>query len=118
MAKVRLARTQQISADGVVLMGTRDFDVDIELDGVDVTTWESGVRAELPLVEGNTVTLEVYHLNEVQAFMRKWNKFPPEPVTLSIGGVGVANFLVHSVKAKGQFSGVLAYQVVLELWPY
>lgn len=118
MAKVRLARTQQISADGVVLMGTRDFDVDIELDNVDVTAWDSGVRAELPLVEGNTVTLEVYHLNEVQAFMRKWNKFPPEPVAVSIDGVGSANFLVHSMKAKGQFSGVLAYQVVLKLWPY
>lgn len=117
MAKVRLARQQQISADGVVLLGTRDFDVDLELDTVDVTPWNSQIRGELTLTEMNTITLQIYHVEDVRRFMAKWNKFPPEPVTISIDG-GTAKFLVHKLKVAGQFSGVLAYEVVLKLWPF
>ena len=117
MAKVRLARQQSITADGVVLLGTRDFDVDLELDTVDVTRWDSAVRGELTLTETNTVTLQIYHAEDVQRFMRKWNYFPPRPVQIAIDGAS-AKFLVHKVKVSGQFSGVLAYEVVLKLWPY
>ena len=117
MAKVRLARKQSITADGVVLLGTRDFDVDLELDTVDVTRWDSAVRGELTLTEMNTVTLQIYDVEDVQRFMRKWNHFPPRPVQIAIDGAS-AKFLVHKVKVSGQFSGVLAYEVVLKLWPY
>lgn len=117
MAKVRLARKQSVSADGVVLNGVRDFDVDLELDTVDVTRWDSGVRGELTLTEMNTVTLQIYHAEDVRRFMAKWNQFPPRPVTITIDG-GTAKFLVHKVKVAGQFSGVLAYEVVLKLWPF
>ena len=117
MAKVRLARKQSISADGVVLLGTRDFDVELELDTVDVTPWNSAARGELTLTEMNTVTLQIYHAEDVRRFMRKWNRFPPQPVTISVDGA-TANFLVHKVKLSGQFSGVLAYEVVLKLWPF
>jgi hypothetical protein len=117
VAKVRLARKQSISADGVVLLGTRDFDVELELDTVDVTPWNSAARGELTLTEMNTVTLQIYHAEDVRRFMRKWNRFPPQPVTISVDGA-TANFLVHKVKLSGQFSGVLAYEVVLKLWPF
>jgi hypothetical protein len=117
VAKVRLARKQSIAADGVVLLGTRDFDVDLELDTVDVTPWNSAARGELTLTEMNTVTLQIYHAEDVRRFMRKWNRFPPQPVTISVDGA-TANFLVHKLKISGQFSGVLAYEVVLKLWPY
>lgn len=117
MAKVRLARKQSISADGVVLLGTRDFDVDLELDTVDVTRWDSSARGELTLTEMNTVTLQIYHAEDVRRFMAKWNKFPPQPMLISVDGAS-ANFLVHKVKLSGQFSGVLAYEVVLKLWPF
>jgi hypothetical protein len=117
VAKVRLARKQSISADGVVLLGTRDFDVELELDTVDVTPWNSAARGELTLAEMNTVTLQIYHAEDVRRFMRKWNRFPPQPVTISVDGA-TANFLVHKVKVSGQFSGVLAYEVVLKLWPF
>jgi hypothetical protein len=117
VAKVRLARKQSITADGIVLLGTRDFDVDLELDTVDVTRWDSAVRGELTLTEMNTVTLQIYHAEDVRRFMRKWNYFPPRPVQIAIDGES-ARFLVHKVKVSGQFSGVLAYEVVLKLWPY
>lgn len=117
MAKVRLARSQSIKADGIVLLGTRDFDVDLELDTVDVTRWDSAVSGELTLTEMNTVTLQIYHAEDVRRFMRKWNKFPPQPVTIAVDGAE-AKFLVHKVKLSGQFSGVLAYEVVLKLWPF
>jgi len=117
VAKVRLARKQSVSADGVVLLGTRDFDVDLELDTVDVTRWDSAARGELTLTEMNTITLQIYHAEDVRLFMRKWNKFPPQPVTITVDGAS-ARFLVHKLKISGQFSGVLAYEVVLKLWPY
>jgi hypothetical protein len=117
VAKVRLARKQSISADGVVLLGTRDFDVDLELDTVDVTPWSSAARGELTLTEMNTVTLQIYHAEDLRRFMAKWNKFPPQPVTISVDGA-TANFLVHKIKLSGQFGGVLAYEVVLKLWPF
>ena len=117
MAKVRLARNQSISADSIVLLGTRDFDVELELDTVDVTPWNSAARGELTLTEMNTITLQVYHAEDVSRFMAKWNQFPPKPVAISVDGA-TANFLVHKVKLSGQFGGVMAYEVVLKLWPY
>jgi hypothetical protein len=117
VGKVRLARSQSVRADGIVLLGTRDFEFDLELDTVDVTRWDSAARGELTLAEMNTVTLQIYHAEDVRRFMRKWNKFPPQPVKIRIDGAE-ANFLVHKVKVSGQFSGVLAYEVVLKLWPY
>jgi len=117
VAKVRLARTQSITVDGTVLLGTRDFDVDVELDTVDVTRWDSAARGEITLTEMNTITLQVYYAEDVKRFMLKWNKFPPEPMEISVDGA-TANFLVHKVKLSGQFNGVLAYEVVLKLWPF
>jgi hypothetical protein len=117
VAKVRLARSQSIRADGIVLLGTRDFDVDLELDTVDVTRWDSAARGELTLTEMNTVTLQIFHAEDVRRFMAKWNKFPPQPVQISVDGAS-AKFLVHKVKLSGQFSGVLSYEVVLKLWPF
>jgi predicted secreted protein len=117
VAKVRLARSQSITADGIVLLGTRDFDIDLELDTVDVTRWDSAARGELTLTEMNTITLQIYHVEDVRRFMRKWNKFPPEPVTIALGGAS-ANFVVTKLKLSGQFGGVLAYEVVLKLWPF
>lgn len=117
MARVRLARKSPIIADGVVLLGTRDFDVELDLDTVDVTPWDSSARGELTLTESNTITLQIYHAEDVRRFMAKWNRFPPDPVTISVDGAS-ARFLVHKVKLSGQFSGALAYDVVLKLWPY
>lgn len=117
MAKVRLARKTPIYADGVVLNGVRDFDVDLDLDTVDVTPWNGSARGELTLTEDNTVTLQVWHVEDVRRFMAKWNQFPPKPVTISVDGA-TARFLVHKVKLAGQFSGVMAYEIVLKLWPF
>ena len=117
MPTVRLAKNQSVSADGIVLVGTRDFDVDLDLDTVDVTRWDSAARGELTLTEMNTVTLQIYHVEDVRRFMAKWNKFPPQPVLIAVDGAS-ANFLVHKMKLSGQFTGVMAYEVVLKLWPY
>ena len=118
MAKVRLARKQQISADGVVLQGTRDFDVDRELDGVDVTPWQASGTAELTLCESATITLQVYHLEDAQRLAAKWNTFPPQPIQLAIDGVGAGQFIVKSMKFDGGFGGILSYTFTFKSWPY
>jgi len=117
VAKVLLARNQSISVNGRVLLGTRDFDIDVDSDAVDVTPWDSGFRGEMPLTEMTTITLQVYHLDEVALFMAAWNQFPPQPLTVSVIGA-TANFVIQKLKISGQFSGLIAYEVVLKLWPY
>lgn len=118
MAKVRLARKQQISVDGVVLQGTRDFDVEQELDGVDITPWRASGTAELTLCESATLSLQVYHLEDAKRLAAKWNKFPPEPVEISISGVGTGKFVVKSIKHDGGFTGLLSYTFTFKSWPY
>lgn len=117
MPTVKLARQSSITIDGVTILGTRDFDVDIDLDTVDVTPWNGVCRGELPLMEANTVTLQIYDSSDLARLASAWNQFPPQPVALGIDGRS-AKFLVHKIKIGGQFSGVQAYDVVLKLWPY
>ena len=117
MPKVRLARKQPITVDGVVLNGTRDFDLDLDLDAVDVTPWDSAFRGELPLTEAIGITLQILHDEDVQVFYAKWNKFPPQPLVVSVDGL-TANFLVHKIKAGYPFSGAIGYEVTLKRWPY
>jgi hypothetical protein len=118
VAKVRLAKNQAIYADGVVLLGTRDFDIDQDTDGVDVTPWTSSGTAELPLCESATLTLQVYHLEDAQRLAAAWNAFPPQPVVITIDNAGTGQFVVRSVKTNGGFGGVLSYQIVMKSWPY
>jgi hypothetical protein len=117
VAKVRLSRKTPIYADGVVLNGVRDFDVDLDLDSVDVTPWYGDARGELTLTEGNTITLLVWYPEDVTRFIQKWNKFPPQPISISVDGAS-ANFLVHKIKLAGQFTGLQSYEITLKLWPY
>jgi len=118
VAKVRLGRNQSISVDGITLLGTRDFDLNQELDGVDVTPWTASGTAELPLCESATLTVQVFHLEAVQALAAKWNTFPPQPVTVAIDSVGTGKFLVKSVKSAVPFSRLVEYTAVLRSWPY
>jgi hypothetical protein len=118
VAKVRLARNQAIYADGVALLGTRDFEIDQETDGVDVTPWTASGTAELSLCESATLTLQVYHLEDAQRLAAKWNAFPPQPVVIAIDNAGTGQFVVKSVKTSGGFGGVLSYSITLKSWPY
>ena len=118
MQKVRLARDQSITVDGIVLLGTRDFELDQEVDGVDVTPWQATGAAELTLVESATLTLQVYYVEALQRLAAKWNAFPPEPVEVAIPYVGTGKFIVRNIKYAGPFAGVLAYTVTLKSWPY
>jgi len=117
VAKVRLARSQSITVNGRVLLGTRDFDIDVDSDSVDVTPWDSDYRGEMPLTEMTTITLQVYHQEEVGLFMAAWNQFPPLPLTVSVVGAS-ANFVIQKLKISGQFNGLVVYEVVLKLWPF
>lgn len=118
MAKVRLARNQAIYADGVALLGTRDFELDREIDGVDVTPWTASGTAELPLCEAATLRLQVYHVEDAIRLAAKWNAWPPEPVEIAIDYVGRARFQIKSMTIAGPFSGVLSYNVTFKSWPY
>ena len=118
MARVKLARDQAIYADGVALIGTRDFEIDQDTDGVDVTPWTSSGTAELPLCESATLTLQVYHLEAAQRLAAKWNLFPPQPVEISIDNAGTGRFVVRNIKTAGPFAGLLGYTVTFKSWPY
>jgi len=119
--RVRLARTQSISVNGVALLGTRDFDINVDLDTADVTPWDSSVRGELTLTEMTVLTLEVYHSEDLAVFLNHWNAFPPNPISITIGDSSSstsASFCVYGIKWNFPLTGVLSYEVVLKLWPY
>ncbi len=118
MAKVHLARDQEIKCDGVTLLGTRDFELTQELDGVDVTPWQASGTAELPLCESATLKLQVYHLEDAQRLAAKWNVFPPEPVEIAITRAGTGKFVVRNIATSGQHGQILHYTVTFKSWPY
>ena len=123
MAKVKLAKDQAIFADGVALLGTRDFEIERELDGVDVTPRNASGTAELPLCESATLKVQIYHEADVVRLNAKWNLFPPEPVEVTIANtageqVASGRFMVKSMSISGQFGGLVAYTVTLHSWPY
>lgn len=118
MAKVRLARDQVITVDGVILQGTRDFELTQDLDGVDVTPWTASGTAQITLCESATLKLQIYHLEDVQRIGATWNKFPPQPLEISITRVGAGRFIVSNLTSSGQFGQVLSYTVTLKSWPY
>lgn len=123
MAKVKLAKNQAIYADGVALLGTRDFEIERELDSVDVTPRNASGTAKLTLCETASMKLQVYHIDDVVRLNRKWNKFPPQPVEITIADtagpqIAFGTFVIESMTIAGPFGGVVSYTVSLSSWPY
>lgn len=123
MARVKLAKDQAIFADGVALLGTRDFEVERELDGVDVTPRNASGTAELTLCESATLKVQIYHETDVVRFNEKWNLFPPEPLDIVIANtageqIASGRFVIKGMSISGQFAGLVTYSVTLHSWPY
>lgn len=123
MAKVKLAKDQAIYADGVALLGTRDFEIERDLDGVDVTPRNASGTAELTLCETASMKLQIYHVEDVVRLNAKWNKFPPEPVEIAVANssgeqIASGRFVIKSMTIAGPFGNLVSYTVNLTSWPY
>lgn len=119
MATVRLGRDQTISLDGVVLEGTREFDIDIDMATHDVTSWWHGWKSTLPIAGDVTIRLLIYWGDTYgNNIADKLNQHPPERMDMSITNVGVAPCVPTKVTVKTPIDGVMAWDVTLKLWTY
>lgn len=116
MPTVKLGRDQTISLDGNVLEGTREFDIDIDMKSMEVTSWDHDAASTLPLSLDATVKLLIYWGEDYADISGKLNKHPPEPMTLAISNVGTVRCVPTKVAIKGPISGVLAWEVTLRLF--
>jgi hypothetical protein len=116
---VRLGRDQQISLDGVVLEGTREFDFDIDMQTHDVTSWWHGWKSTLPVAADVTIRLLIYWGDTYGTNIgSKLNKHPPERMDMSITNVGFAPCVPTKVSIKTPIDGVMAWDVTMKLWTY
>lgn len=113
-----LGRDQSLTLDGVVLEGTREFDIDIDLQAHDVTHWSHSWKSSLPVAGDLTCKLLIYWKDNYATFAAKLNKHPPEPMTLAITNAYTFGCVVTKVGIKGPINGVMAWEVELKLWAY
>lgn len=107
-----------LTLEGEVLEGTRDFEVDIDLQTTDITAYWHGWKSTLPVAADVTVKLLVYWKDNYTAFRDKLNKHPAEPMKLAITNVGTVTCVPTKVGIKGPINGVMAWDVTLKLYTY
>jgi hypothetical protein len=118
VAKVKLGRDQVLTLDGTVLEGVRELDIDMAMSTHDVTSWWHGWKSTLPLAADASVKVLIYWQENYADFAEKFNKHPPDPLTLGISNVGEADYVPVNIAVKQPIAGVLAWEVTLKLWTY
>ena len=115
---VLLGRDQTLTLDGVVLEGTREFDIDIDVQTHDVSFWAFAWKSSLPICADITVRLLVYWKDNYDKFAAKLNKHPAEKMTLGISNAYTFGCVPTKVGIRGPINGVMAWDVTLRLWSY
>lgn len=118
MARIVLGRDQSLTLDGVVLEGTREFDVDMSMATTDITSWWHGWKSTLPIAADITVKLLIYWQQDFAELWTKFNVHPPDPMRLTITNVGFMDVVPTNINAKGPINGVMAWEVTLRLYTY
>jgi hypothetical protein len=88
MLKFLFGYEQQAYLDGVALEGTRDFDIDLDGKTFDVTHPDHNQLSTLLVRADVTITILVLWKYVYDKFAAKFNKHPPEPMTLSMDNIG------------------------------
>lgn len=115
---VVLGRDQSLTLDGVVLEGTREFEIDIDMKTADVTAWHHKWTETLPLVGDVTIKLLIYWKDNYSNFDDKLNKHPAERMKLEVSNAGTFYCVPTQVGIKGPINGVMAWDVTLKLYSY
>jgi hypothetical protein len=118
MTKFALGRDQVITLDGTPLVGTREFDVQIEMQEADVTDWRHGQKSTLPIANSQTVRVLIYWLEAYNKVAAKYNQHPPQKMTLGITGYGTIYVLPTSVRIGCPIDGLVTWDCTFKGWGY
>jgi hypothetical protein len=114
--KILLGYQQTASIDGVVLEGTTDFDVDIDGETTEVTPPHHGWASHLVTRSDITITIGIKWHETFAPILAKFNKHPPQPMQLSISGVGSLPVVMAAAPIRVPLAGLVGWQVKLKPW--
>jgi hypothetical protein len=115
---IRLGRDQVISVGGTALPGTREFDVQVEMQQSDITSWEHATTSTLPIRQDISLHMLIYGAEVWGVVKAKFNQHPPQPLDVSLTNVGSAKFVPVSAKIAAPINGVMSWDVTLKSWNY
>jgi hypothetical protein len=118
MARVLLSRDQVVRIDGVIAAGTRDLDVDIAGQEVDVTSWEHAIGSTLVLSSKITIRLLILWAENYVRFAQYFNIHPPRGFVLSIDGYVPVRMVTTNVAIRQPITGVVAWEVTCKPYLY
>jgi len=118
MAKVKLGKDQTISVDGSVLAGTREVEVEFNLKTTEITSWNHQWASTLATTRDATIKLTIYWAEDYASIAPKLNQHPPVPMTVFISNVGTLYCVPTAVKIVQPISGVVAWEVTLQMHCY
>lgn len=118
MAKVKLGKDQTIAIGGELLKGTREVEIDFNLKTTEVTSWDHQWASTLGTAFDATIKLTIYWKEDYDAIRPKLTQHPPTPLEVSISNVGTIYCLPTAVRIVQPISGVLAWDVTLQMHSY
>ena len=118
MAKVKLGKDQTISIDGVVLEGTRDVEIDLDVKTTEVTSWDHQYASTLGTGFDATLKLVIYWKEDYDLLRPKMTEHPPAPLEVAISNVGTIYCLPVSARITQPIAGVLGWEVTLRMHSY
>lgn len=118
MAKVKLGKDQTISIDGATLEGTREVDIDYTLKTTEITSWDHQWASTLGTTLDATIKLTIYWKEDYDTLHTKLTAHPPAPLAVAISNVGTIYCLPTAVRIVQPMSGVLAWEVTLQMHSY
>lgn len=114
--KILLGYEQTASLDGQVLEGTTDFDIDIDAETTNVTPPGHATASHLVIRSDWTISIAVKWAETYEKLSAKFNKHPPEPMTLSISNVASIPVVMVGAPVRVPLAGLVGWQVRLKPW--
>lgn len=118
MAKVKLGKDQIISLGGAALEGTREVEIDFNLKTTDITAWNHQYASTLGTSFDAAIKLTIYWKQDYDTLHPKLTQHPPTPLQVVISNVGTIYCLPTAVRIVQPISGVLAWEVTLQMHSY
>lgn len=118
MPTIVLGRDQTLSIDGTIAEGTRELEATISTKTHDASGPWNEWSSTLVVSADASIRITIYGYEVYETVMAKFNKHPPQSLSLSVSGFGNGPFVVTDVQARQPINGVCSWDVTLKLWTY
>jgi hypothetical protein len=99
-------------------VGTREFDVQLEMQEADATGWTHEQRSTLPVANSKTVRVLIYWQDAYAKVAAKYNQHPPRKMSLTISGCGSIDVVPTSIKIGHPVDGIVTWDCTFKSWNY